>query len=91
MRDGGRRAAQYEAAVLNLVEAGVLQHRVGETFEGVVTDVEEKDQTRGTVIVQEPAIEARVTSTGPVPLGTDVDVRLAQADVASRTVVFELT
>jgi exoribonuclease R len=91
MREGGRRAAQYESAVLNLVEAGVLQHRVGETFEGVVTDVEEKDQTRGTVIVQEPAVEARVTSSGPVPLGTDVDVRLTQADVASRTVVFELT
>src|SRR3954447_23200863 len=91
MRDGGRRASQYESAVLNLVEAGVLQHRVGETFAGVVTDVEEKDPTRGTVIVQEPAVEARVTSTGPVPLGTDVDVRLTQADVASRTVAFELT
>jgi exoribonuclease R len=91
MRDGGRRAAQYESAVLNLVEAGVLQHQVGETFEGVVTDVEEKDETRGTVIVQQPAVEARVTSTGPLPLGTDVDVRLTQADVHSRTVVFELT
>jgi exoribonuclease R len=91
MRDGGRRAAQYESAVLNLVEAGVLQHQVGETFEGVVTDVEEKDETRGTVIVQHPAVEARVTSTGPLPLGTDVDVRLTQADVRSRTVLFELT
>jgi len=90
MRDGGRRAAQYESAVLNLVEAGVLQHQVGETFEGVVTDVEEKDETRGTVIVQQPAVEARVTSTGPLPLGTDVDVRLTQADLPSRTVVFEL-
>jgi exoribonuclease R len=90
MKEGGRRAAQYESAVLNLVEAGVLQHRVGETFEGVVTDVEEKDETRGTVIVQDPAVEARVTSTGPLPLGTDVDVRLTNADVESRTVVFEL-
>jgi exoribonuclease R len=91
MRDGGRRAAQYESAVLNLVEAGVLQHQVGETFEGVVTDVEEKDETRGTVIIQQPAVEARVTSTEPLPLGTDVDVRLTQADVQSRTVLFELT
>jgi exoribonuclease R len=90
MKEGGRRAAQYESAVLNLVEAGVLQHRVGETFEGVVTDVEEKDETRGTVIVQDPAVEARVTSTGPLPLGTDVEVRLTQADLRSRTVVFEL-
>src|SRR3954452_18415019 len=91
MRDGGRRASQYESAVLHLIEAGVLQHRVGDTFAGVVTDVEEKSPTRGTKIVQEPALAARVTSTGPVPLGTDVEVRLTQADVASRTVVFELT
>jgi exoribonuclease R len=90
MKEGGRRAAQYEAAVLNLVEAGVLQHQVGETFEGVVTDVDEKDETRGTVIVQEPAVEARLVGTGALPLGTDVHVRLTQADVASRTVSFEL-
>src|SRR4051794_33337118 len=90
MKEGGRRAAQYEAAVLNLVEAGVLQHRVGETFQGVVTDVEEKDETRGTVIVQEPAVEARVVAGDALPLGTDVDVRLSQADITSRTVVFEL-
>ena len=90
MKEAGRRAAQYERAVLNLVEAGVLQHRVGETFEGVVTDVEEQDETRGTVIIQEPAVEARVTSTEPLPLGTDVDVRLTQADLRSRMVVFEI-
>jgi exoribonuclease R len=90
MKEGGRRASQYESAVLNLVEAGVLQHRVGEMFEGVVTDVEEKDETRGTVIVQDPAVEARVVATGTLPLGTDVDVRLTQADVHSRTVAFEL-
>jgi exoribonuclease R len=90
MREGGRRAAQYEAAVLNLVEAGILQHRVGESFEGVVTDVEEKDDTRGTLIVQDPAVEARVTSANPLPLGTEVEARLAQADVRSRTVTFQI-
>src|SRR3954464_6192219 len=53
MKEGGRRAAQYEAAVLNLVGGGDLQLRAGETFEGDDPDVEEKDDTRGGVIVQE--------------------------------------
>ncbi len=90
MKDGGRRAAQYEAMVLDLVEAGILHQRVGETFEGVVTDVDPKNDTRGKVIIQEPAVEARLTSARPLPLGTEAEVRLTQADVASRSVVFEL-
>jgi exoribonuclease R len=91
MRDSGRRAHQYESAVLDLVEAGVLQHRVGETFDGVIVDLDDRDDKRGTVIVQEPAVEARVTASATLPLGTDVRVRLAQADVASRAVSFALT
>ena len=90
MKDAGRRAAQYEAMVLDLVEAGVLHDRVGETFEGVVTEVDEKDDTRGKVTIQDPAVEARVTSSGALPLGTEAEVRLAQADVGSRSVLFEL-
>jgi exoribonuclease R len=90
MKDAGRRASQYEAMVLDLVEAGILHERVGETFEGVVTDVDEKEPTRGKVIVQDPAVEARVTSSHPLPLGTEAQVRLTQADMGSRSVVFEL-
>lgn len=90
MKDAGRKAAQYEAMVLDLVEAGILHARVGETFEGVVTDVDEKDDTRGKVTVQDPAVEARVTSSSALPLGTEAEVRLTQADVGSRSVVFEL-
>ena len=90
MKDAGRRAAQYEAMVLDLVEAGVLHHHVGETYEGVVTDVDQKDESRGKVLIQEPAVEARVTGPSPLPLGTEAEVRLTQADVASRSVAFEL-
>jgi exoribonuclease R len=90
MKDGGRRAAQYEAAVLDLVEAGILHERVGERFEGVVVDVDDRDETRGTLTVQDPAVEARVTSTHAVPLGSEVEVTLTQADLASRSVVFTL-
>jgi len=91
MKDAGRKAAQYEAMVLDLVEAGVLHPRVGEAFEGVVTEVDEKDGSRGKVTIQDPAVEARLTSSRALPLGTEVDVRLAQADLTSRSVVFELT
>ena len=90
MKDAGRRAAQYEAMVLDLVEAGILHTRVGETFDGVVTDVDDKDETRGKVTIQDPAVEARVTASHPLPLGTEAEVRLAQADIGSRSVVFEL-
>jgi exoribonuclease R len=90
LKDAGRKASQYEAMVLDLVEAGVLHERVGETFGGVVTDVDEKDPTRGKVTIQEPAVEARVTSSRPLPLGTETEVRLAVADVKSRSVAFEL-
>jgi len=90
MKDAGRRAAQYEAMVLDLVEAGILHQRVGETFEGVVTDVDQKDDTRGRITIQDPAVEARVTSSAALPLGTEAEVRLTQADVDSRSVVFQV-
>jgi exoribonuclease R len=90
LKDAGRKAAQYESMGLSLVEAGVLHRRVGEAFDGVVTDVDEKDDTRGKVTIQEPAVEARVTSAAALPLGTEARVRLTQADVDSRSVAFEL-
>ena len=81
---------RYEGAVVDLVEAGMLRHRVGEKFEGVVVDVDEKDAKQGTVTIQDPAIEARVTSAEPLPLGSDATVQLAEADLGSRKVVFTL-
>ena len=59
------RRTSTRAAVLDLVEAGVLRDRVGETFAGVVVEVDEKDARRGDVTIQEPAVEARVTSAPP--------------------------
>jgi exoribonuclease R len=91
LQDSGRRAHQYEAAILDLVEAGVLKDRVGETFEAVVVDVDEKDARRGTITIQEPAVEGRVTSPTALPLGTDVQVRLTTADLATRKVEFTLS
>jgi exoribonuclease R len=90
MQESSQRANRYEAMVLDLVEAGLLQHRVGESFEAVVVDVDEKEPTRGTVTVAEPAVEARVVSASDIPLGTEVRVRLTTADVAQRKVEFTL-
>jgi exoribonuclease R len=92
MRESARRANQYERAVVDLVEAVVLDSHVGETFPAMVVDVSEKDPSTGQVMVSAPAIEARVrSSTGtPLPLGTDVTVRLVEADPATRSVLFEL-
>jgi exoribonuclease R len=91
LRTSAQRASAYERGVLDLVEAGVLEERVGEVFAGVVVDVDEKDPTRGSVVVQSPAVEGRLTSSGAdLPLGTDVRVRLVTADVQERRVAFEL-
>ncbi|MET0840298.1 MAG: RNB domain-containing ribonuclease [Marmoricola sp.] len=90
MQDSGRKSRAYENAVVNLVEALTLRSRVGETFEGVVTEVEHDDQREGTVMVREPAVEAPVVSASPLPVGEDVTVTLAEADPATRKVRFTL-
>jgi exoribonuclease R len=90
LRASSSRSGSYERAVLDLVEAGILQHRVGSTFTGVVVDVDDKDPRRGVVVLSDPDVEARVTSSSPLPLGTDVSVRLTVADLEARKVEFEL-
>lgn len=90
LQASGQQASRYERSVLDLVEAAVLHPHVGETFDGVVVQVNEADASRGDVVVQEPAIEAAVFSRRDLPLGTDVEVRLVEADVHQRSVRFEL-
>ena len=90
LQESGHRAHRYEAAILDLVEAGVLKHRVGEKFDAVVVEVDDKDETRGVVTIQEPAVEAPVVGSARLPLGTDVQVELTRADVEARRVEFRL-
>jgi hypothetical protein len=68
----------------------VLSARVGEEFDGVIVDVDDKDLTRGIVVLHDPDVEARVVSPRVLPLGTDVRVRLTVADVDARRVEFTL-
>ena len=89
MRESGRRANQYENAVLNLVEAAVLAPRLGESFPAVILEVDERDDRRGDVTIQDPAIEA-VVGLRPAARGQDVTVTLTTADVTTRKVEFTL-
>ncbi|TDC52660.1 RNB domain-containing ribonuclease [Jiangella ureilytica] len=90
MRGSTRRANQYERAVLDLVEAAVLRDYVGETFDGVVVEVDDRDQRKGDVTIREPAVEAPIRDDRDLPLGTDVRARLTAADPQTRTIRFEL-
>ncbi|WP_101526208.1 RNB domain-containing ribonuclease [Nocardioides houyundeii] len=90
MRESGRRANQYQNAILNLMEAEVLADRVGNSFDAVVVEVDEKDPRRGEVNLVDLAIEAKVSSERELPLGAKVSVRLTEADPATRRVGFTL-
>ncbi len=90
MRDSGRRAHAYENAILDLIEATNLEHRVGETFTGVVVETEHDDPKAGDLVVRDPAISAPITGTAPLPVGEEVTATLAEADPATRKVRFTL-
>ncbi|GGF30667.1 ribonuclease R [Marmoricola endophyticus] len=89
MRDSGRRAGQYERAVVDLVEATVLADRVGEQLAGVVLEADEDRPTRGEIQLGDPAVQARLTSERPLPVGEQVRATLTTADPTTRKV--ELT
>ena len=90
MAGSGRRANQYENAVVDLCEAELLHDRVGERFAAVVVDLDEKDPRKGDITIQDPAVEATVTGSADLPLGEEVSVELVSADPRTRDVEFRL-
>ncbi len=86
MTASDRRTRAVERAVVDATEAWLLDGREGEEFDAVVVDA---DGARGTVVLAEPAVRARCAGAELEP-GTRVRVRLAEADVARRTVRFEV-
>lgn len=82
MASGGHRAGAVERGVVDLVEAMLLEGRVGESFDALVID-EKLLQLR------EPAVRARLDGGCPEP-GSEVTVRLLVADPTARRVEFEL-
>lgn len=87
--DAARLDGKYERAVLDLIEAHLLQPRVGERFRGVVIEVDEKRHS-GQLVVEESAVEAKITG-AELPLGEEVEATLTDADPAQRLVRFALT
>jgi exoribonuclease R len=87
MAASDRQAKAVERACTDAVEAAILQHRVGEVFDAVVVDREE----RGGVDVQltEPAVTAKAD--GDAEPGAQVRVKLVEADLARRLVRFVLS
>ncbi|MEV4396763.1 RNB domain-containing ribonuclease [Nonomuraea sp. NPDC049607] len=83
----GRRAGAVDRACVDLVEAFLLRERIGQSFEAMVIDVDER-RGGGQVQLVDPAVIARCD--GVLPLGERVTVRLTQADPATREVRFTL-
>ncbi|HET9871634.1 MAG TPA: RNB domain-containing ribonuclease [Propionibacteriaceae bacterium] len=83
-----QRAKSYERAIFNLLEAFLLQDRVGEIFTGTVIEVG-KDKTEGSVVIADPAVEAKIIGT-ELPLGRQAQVRLKSADPRAGSVQFAL-
>jgi hypothetical protein len=53
--------------------------------------VDGRDPTRGIVALSTLAVEGRVSGTAVLPLGQPVRVKLVEADIAKRTIAFQLT
>ncbi|MEV0156165.1 RNB domain-containing ribonuclease [Micromonospora sp. NPDC050686] len=90
-----RTAGAATRGAIELAEAVLLAHRVGETFDAAVLDVDAPPsgeakpgrEPGGTVALDEPPVRARCV--GELPLGERVRVRLVTADPAQRKVAFE--
>ncbi|WP_081681209.1 RNB domain-containing ribonuclease [Cellulomonas sp. URHD0024] len=88
MAAGDKHAGEYERGCIDLVEAALLTGRVGDVFDGAIVDVR-ADREAGVVQLRDPAVRGRIEGVD-LPLGTDVRVRVASADVKTRTVRFEM-
>ena len=86
MNRADSRAGQVDAAVMELAEAAVLSGRVGETFDGTVTDM---DQRGARIQLQDPAVITRVPVNG-LEIGTSIRLRLEEADPVRRLTRFSL-
>jgi exoribonuclease R len=80
------KAGQVDAAVLELAEAVELQGRVGETFDGAVTDYDRKRGAR--IQICNPAIITRIP--GELQIGDPIRLRLDVADPTQRLTRFSV-
>jgi exoribonuclease R len=86
MNRADARAGQVDAAVLELAESVVLSGQEGETFDGTVTDIDERGAR---IQIAQPAIVTRIATNG-LAIGAAVRLRLDEADPARRLSRFSL-
>ena len=85
MAEAGGRAARVEAAVVDDMEARLLEHRVGETFAAVAME----NDRRGTIIrIADPPVRARMHADPTPTPGDAVRAQLIRADPVSRSLEF---
>lgn len=85
MREAETRANRVDRAAIDLAEAIVLQGRVGDVFDAVITD---EDDRGARIQVREPAIVTRIVARRVDP-GDDLQVKLVAADPLERRIEFE--
>ena len=88
MEDSARRAGKYERGIVDLVEAMVLAPHIGQSFTGVLIDVD-PDRRAGRLQVPDPAVEARVKGSR-LKLGGEVTATLVAADLVKGSVDFRV-
>ena len=97
MEGADRRGSAVDRECVDLVETMLLKDRVGEEFDAVVIDLNERiDWDRngkpdvGVVQLTQPAVRARCDG-HDLPLGREIQVRLVDADLTTRRILFEAT
>ena len=85
MARADNQAGQIDRAVIDMAEAAMLQGQIGEAFEAVVTDIDERGAR---MQLCELPVVARVTA-HKVEVGERLVVRLTAADPAQGTAQFE--
>ena len=86
MNRADAKAAPVDAAVLELAEAVVLAGRAGETFDGIVTDIDERGAR---IQLTDPAVITRIPVNG-MAVGESIRLRLQEADPTRRLTRFAL-
>jgi len=87
MSDTSARIAQLERAVVDDVEARLLEPRAGERFPASVVEL---DRRGARIQIVDPPVRARLHVDPPPPLGARIEVELVRADPASHSLQFAL-
>jgi len=83
-----QRDRSLERAVVDYVEAVTLESRIGQTFDAVVTDIDQR-RKRARVQLRDPAVVTKISADG-LDLGAEIELRLDHVDCLARKVDFSV-